>query len=531
MRYYGGWNLVYQFMTVGICVFFIVAATWTLSRWRVGWGALGTAALLFAFATYSFSSGLIMWPLVAVTLWPLGYRRPAYFVFWMLCAALGIGLVFTNYHFANITGSSRFVNLDLINLLPEYVAAFLANPLSADPQDVSVSNIHLSAAIGIVGLLLFLGNSLYLWRTERQPTKEATWLLLVGYSFFSGVIIALGRLNLAAKDLYQAIWARFVSQAVPFWTAVVVSSFRVISSCRYSLHPPKKLLFLAGNGFALVAVVVLYVIANRYVIDHNQILDKHTENCAVSFPVTHDTTCLKGILPDLYLDDLGHRIFTLARLRIGPFADPSSTLLQQITSLALMNPQALNSKTATWLPESDRWTNRRGQIGLFDGSNFYLPASGESPIGLKPVITVPDSLDIPFPFMGAWQGPHIVEPGVYYRGVFTLSNQGEVVRIGFGLPGDQPIVGDWNGDGVTTFGVYRRGGFFLTDRTDGGMAQYTLVVPGLPAYPRVTPLAGDWTGSGNDSVGLHWGKQFWLWTTLHSGPPDRAFEWGNPNDV
>lgn len=261
---------------------FFVLALWVLARFRIGWRALISAGVLSFCATFSYGVGMVTWPVFAVTLWMLGYRKWRFYVFWAVAAALSLALFFTGYtQLATRPALARFVL---------FFTAGLANPISSHVAEAVVTT--------LIGLLLLVANGYVIWQRQRDWSQVAVWTALAGYSTASMLIITVGR---ALENVeYRELNSRYTATITPLWVAViavtVIATWQMLEDDR---RQRVTTLLVRGN------LVFLVVLAGQYLdmfgrswkpdprLTASQIL------CYQAYPLARDSSCLEGIGPYL----------------------------------------------------------------------------------------------------------------------------------------------------------------------------------------------------------------------------------------
>ena len=297
-------NVYFAFV---LCVALIVLVIEVLP---ISWRALWLAALLTSFGALALGVAPFYWLSGLMALWLRGYRRWRYYAVWLALSAL------LTVHFL-----SRLATLpDSISILsrPDMFAyhalAFLGAPLAHRPQMI------LGIALGLFGVVLFALNALLLWRWRAEWLRA--WAVLAFFSAISALITAYGRWYVFDVLSEPLLSERYVTNAVPFWIALVVISLSNLLLARQGASISWLRWGISGlNGAALLGigalVIVSTVIAQRqYVPNYNQFV-----GCLRELPLTRDLKCaaLYGSGPVSVLPVLV-RADQLAVRRLGIFA-------------------------------------------------------------------------------------------------------------------------------------------------------------------------------------------------------------------
>ncbi len=345
-------NLIIGWQTqVWFVVLFVVLSVWLLVTRRVGWLALLLTVLCATAATFSFASGLLIWPLILVALWPLGYRNWRYVLFWALAATIVVfGLYLPGYVPRTLSVAAGVVLTP--SLFAYYVLAYLGNPFVIGfPADVG-----LSARIGLIGMFVLGVNGLYLVLWKRRQKIDpwpsvGIWLILAGYSIGAAVLGALGRWSLFATVLPdQPIETRYVIHTIPFWLTLIVVTTQSITigwaQLRVKLPAPTEttMTFLkagrgwclrVANGIVLFALILLYVRGNNGIARAIVPINTPAQMACISnYPFSHDGACLEAFTRTFHLGELGCYLDGTFAVRVGPFAEDWSYDLRLVRRLS-----------------------------------------------------------------------------------------------------------------------------------------------------------------------------------------------------
>ncbi|NJL93307.1 MAG: hypothetical protein HC915_06025 [Anaerolineae bacterium] len=300
-------------------VFFLLALG-VVSSQRRGLGVFALAGLLCLCATFSFSTGLVTWPLLLPVLWVYGYRHLGYSVAWVGLAALAATL------YGSGTGSGAKWELLPTFLVP--LVAFVGSPLG-------VQDYELSVLVGAVGLLLLAVNLLVLWWVDGwRPQRMIIWLACAGYSLGAGLGIALGRFGPGKSD-WVALNTRYTTPTLLLWCALVAAAVLVMEHLNQSdlikqRSWPRALLWV--NAFAFALAVPLYLQTNLHMAqgpvqddyfyghglaEASPVDLRPYEACIAAYPQQGDESCLQVIFVEEWATP--SKIYRMAAYGLGIF--------------------------------------------------------------------------------------------------------------------------------------------------------------------------------------------------------------------
>lgn len=233
-NWWSGWNIQIFLNVLAVSASIVLLAHPAKSWWR-----LALAALCGFVATYSYSTGLLIWPIGALALLPAarGSARD-----WLrLGAWCAAGVIVIGSFFYAYTWNEQASPLTAILRNPRPYLTYTATYLGAPPTRGAVEylfgaltgdtraicNLGDSAlcghvnraaiAAGIAGLALFIGSSWALLRVCSLPTI-LPYLALGGYALSTGMLTSLGR---AVYGNHQALAQRYATTTTLFWIALV----------------------------------------------------------------------------------------------------------------------------------------------------------------------------------------------------------------------------------------------------------------------------------------------------------------------
>lgn len=233
--WWGGWNI-----QIFLNVLAVSASTVLLAHPAQSWWTLALAALCGFVATYSYSTGLLIWPIGGVALLALAARGSARDLLragaWCLAGAIVIASFFYDY-----TWNGQAPPLSAIFGNPRPYLTYAATYLGAPPTrgaveylfgvvtgdvraicnlgDSDLCTYVNNAAItaGIAGLALFLIAAWALLRVCSLQTM-LPYLALGLYALSTGFLTSLGR---AVYGNHQALAQRYATTTTLFWIALI----------------------------------------------------------------------------------------------------------------------------------------------------------------------------------------------------------------------------------------------------------------------------------------------------------------------
>ncbi len=326
--------------------FFSLAAVWVLVQFPVGWRPLIAAAALAVCATFSQGSGVVTFPILMFTLWMFGYRKWTFYAFWLGVMLITLGLYFYNSDIGvggETSDTAANINLKAPWILLKFVLAFLGNPFTYHLDT------ELPMYIGLIGVILLVGNMIALWLPEKNWKLIAPWLTLAGYASSIAVTVYLTRYR---EDRFiYAIEQRYALVSTSFWLAFVAT---LALTFRRQANSWKQIL-LAANGLFAFVLVILYIQANLWNVQVTAFRYQYVlgeafppqETCLLNFPLYRNFACIEGSVPlgDASEDD----IYRLAYYELALFKNQQ----QEIDIL----PENYRAGSPVILETPSRWMN------------------------------------------------------------------------------------------------------------------------------------------------------------------------------
>ncbi|MBX7246930.1 MAG: hypothetical protein K1X53_15645 [Candidatus Sumerlaeaceae bacterium] len=322
-------------VTNTMSVFFVVSSTLLLanSHGRTGW-VLGSLALAVC-ASFSFGTGLAVWPAGALCLLGLPVtqqRRWRLFAFWFLAGAICVGLYFQGYNH-NPARYRETGFLETWGLFANYFCACLGGPVSSASTNGAMW-------AGVLAIYVLIGLSWYLVRSGAMtgPQLLPYWVLAIDAALMTG-FVAVGRFRFSAA---QAMSSRYVIFASPLWVSVACVLWFTMASLRAGT--PRGFergmrLFILGTLTAAIAgsIIFLNVWSGDEVVGFREQMLKHHEAAEYMRGEMH-TQCDYYYMHRLNpKPDMVRRLVPiLMKWKLSDFHDPAApqaTLYWQLPSL------------------------------------------------------------------------------------------------------------------------------------------------------------------------------------------------------
>ncbi|MEP7290992.1 MAG: hypothetical protein ABI835_04370 [Chloroflexota bacterium] len=317
------WMTSFQSCFLFVTLFFLLGL-WTLMRGKVGWRSLLIATFFAVCCTFSLANGIIAWFLLFVALLVLGYRKPAYLIFWIAAAAVSIFLYYSPPYPIAISRPSL---LDLPAVV-QYALVYLGGMFRPETEDAIT--LQMIILITLASIVLFLANAWVLWRQKRSLSPLLPWLLIGAYSAGTAVLTGFGRVTL---PLGQALSERYVIMAIFWWISLIVLGAAVIHALSQNVHLRRSyhLLRFVNVAFFL-ALALLMIRATDYHNRNIKIVNPIAETCYPQYLITQDPdlACLRMVRMDLPYKWLP-RVAPVAQERLAIFSTvPLSVTLNDL---------------------------------------------------------------------------------------------------------------------------------------------------------------------------------------------------------
>ncbi|MEP7291082.1 MAG: hypothetical protein ABI835_04835, partial [Chloroflexota bacterium] len=276
------WMTSFQSCFLLVTLFFLLAVL-TLQRGRVGWRSLLLAAFFALCATFALTNGLITWGVLFIGLLLLGYRKPAYLLFWIAASGLTIWV----YHKLPATIQLPPPHLADFPTLVQYVLRYLGNIFILH-YDSRIS-LDIPALATIISTGLLLANGIYLWRLRRSWKPLVPWLLIVAYVAGTAFSTAFGRAAAFADSPEQPLSERYIINAVFWWISLIVLGAAVLHAVRKrGMRRRVERLIYTVNLLCLVAAVPLIMYATIDLVRRPNIINPDSETCYAGYALSRD---------------------------------------------------------------------------------------------------------------------------------------------------------------------------------------------------------------------------------------------------
>jgi len=240
-----GWQL-----QIFLCVAAALAAIVLL--YRGGWAGFIGAALAAFVATFSFGSGMAVWPAGLVVLLCVPWRgMTAMRVAWVVAGAVCIAAYLCGFERPSDASPPGSWNAWLIGM-PVYVAAYIGGGIFNGDGIVA-------AAVGVFGIILFA------FLVYRRTTDSPGSRIIAGPYVAIGVFVLLTALITAAgrsgEGIEQAVASRYATLGIPFWIAVAALAVSPTGNAiRFGKeYRPATEKVLGAHGLAVFVAVLLAV--------------------------------------------------------------------------------------------------------------------------------------------------------------------------------------------------------------------------------------------------------------------------------
>ena len=294
-----GWQIqIFMFVLGG------VIAIWSVNKWQGKLIGLIVSILATVMSTYSFGSGLVIWPTVFFILIIQKKWKFKHIIIWIISCLV---TVVPYYH--KHTGSSFDIPMTYFLSHPiifmKYVLSYLGAPLAQ-----SISSANWTAVILIVVAILAM---LDIRKLKKERFNQfVPWFALIIFVILSACVTGMGRMHLG---LGQAMASRYTTISTLFVISVFVLLY---NSIQLNLEKKKK---IALKDILFIVIVstafcVIYVKSYRHGINEMKARDVQINGAA--FCLEDPDSALDEDLKRLYPhpDIVRERIKTLSGLGI-----------------------------------------------------------------------------------------------------------------------------------------------------------------------------------------------------------------------
>ena len=241
-------------------VFSIVAGYGLLSQAVASWGCFFGAVGFGIIATFSFSNGLLYWPIALLMLFLFTVvehkRNGLRLILWSLIGLTVTQLYLYDYNFARSPLAARVFDTRVFSSYVGYVFSYLGSPLAIFAVRLPFGPL-LSVAVGAAGIATF---GLLLWHLVCRHHVAISSIIypaaLGCYAIGSALVTAMGRVSLG---LTQALSSRYIIFSSLLWIAnAILLAFLAGVRAKNTGLTERKLTTPEYVG-ALIAVLLLFL--------------------------------------------------------------------------------------------------------------------------------------------------------------------------------------------------------------------------------------------------------------------------------
>lgn len=253
-------GFVFELFIPVLCLFGSVAVNLSQKRMsaKVVWNSF-----LALTATYSFAHGMLLW-LLALPIprddersrpnW-LRFAAPWYLVY-VLAATVSIAWYFIDYRRPEIAPPPATLSQGL------QVIDFIVVWLGAVVRSTALNVRTAGTVVGVLFLLTMAGVCCFLYRNKNRWKSYYPWLLLAGFSLGSGVITAIGRVNLGVELVFNTFFDGFSSMkynatSIFVYVAIVAMLLHVANDTIRS-NPRCRSRYLIGAAILCISLGIAW---------------------------------------------------------------------------------------------------------------------------------------------------------------------------------------------------------------------------------------------------------------------------------
>ena len=307
-NFLSGWNSIHWHSTM----FFVITAIYLLEDIKKPIKSVGIFLALCFVASFTNIIGFVTW---IIGFYNFRYFKPKYFIVISACLVLTVYFYFL---VLDEQGSFEKIRTNLNDQLDlvKFVFTFLGNLIRA--TSVSSELIPLSAGIIIFSIFLIMIIYSYFKINDQQlRTKLRPWINISAFSFLSGVLIGLGRLDFGVQE---ALANRYIVVSNLFFDAAIVITAVILLQLLKNEKQENRKKILKGFFVVLIIFLCFYILIG-YVggwigasIWHEKI--STGGECLLVYETASDE-CLEVLYPNA--DAVKNRAKVLQDLCIGPF--------------------------------------------------------------------------------------------------------------------------------------------------------------------------------------------------------------------
>ncbi len=300
-----GWQIQFFLSVLGT-----VIAIWAANKWEGKAVGLAVTILASVLSSYSFSSGLMTWPVVLVVLL-LQKKWKWKHIIILLLACIATVLLYFHKYTKPVQHPQILFFLDNPLVFIRYVLTYLGASLAYFPYNWACS---LASVVAVIILVLTSWAIFNIWRFDRQKlSRLSPWLALALYACLSACVTGLGRAGFGWKQALESPRYTTVSLFLPLSAAILICH-----SIKLNLTMNKKK--LSRNLFFIAAIasvfIVLYISSCLKAIEQSRIQARRVNGAAfcLTYPEVVSEQSLKVLYPDPNV--VRSRIKTLSDLGI-----------------------------------------------------------------------------------------------------------------------------------------------------------------------------------------------------------------------
>lgn len=327
-----------------------------LSSWRL-WVKAGGNALLALLATYSFAHGMLLWafaiPLpnelpkpVSWSRWIRQHSLP--YLIYSASAAAAVSYYFDGYEHPST--SPRMAGFSDLPRLVDFFIVWLGAPW----RSTAVSAHPAGALIAVVLVIATVLSGIFLARNRQAWRLYYPWLLLAAFACASGMVTALGRVNIGTEMVFASGFDgisayRYYLTSVLADAAVVGLLYRLWRDCIRL-----KAVWNARFVVAVAVAVTLLAVAWRNALDAEWTrLPRFYENRARAKAAVMWSAALPEN-PDLFL--------------AYPYIKTLPGRIAEMTQLGLLKLPAIPGEVARAIQQAP--TGETAGVGVFDATKI-----------------------------------------------------------------------------------------------------------------------------------------------------------------
>ena len=219
-NWYNGWQL-----SVFLCILMVMLSLYLL----IFSASFGPAILAAYIASYSFASGLLVWPLGLVLILCHKHKSQQT-ILWLIAGAICMGSYFYGL------GSQSSFNFTKLHSYFIYFLVYVGSPVASQNPVLAMT----WAAIGLILFVYFL----WIWRLSvfKAHSTELFFISLGIFSLLTGLLISVTRLEYGME---YALLSRYTSFPTLFWSSLCLLVLKKASATKESFEKALACFFVA----------------------------------------------------------------------------------------------------------------------------------------------------------------------------------------------------------------------------------------------------------------------------------------------